>query len=87
MLDGRAGPGGVTLHLGLSRSPVVHPDQMLRWIDMEKNAGGKGGEARLEDEWGGLGFASGMSEEQREYVESLQSLNTLLYGPRPTPTT
>jgi hypothetical protein len=32
MLDERVGPGGETLHVGLSRPPVVHPNQMWQWV-------------------------------------------------------
>jgi hypothetical protein len=43
MLDGRVGPGGKTLHVGLLRPPAVHANQMWRWVyhveDMEKNDG------------------------------------------------
>jgi hypothetical protein len=28
MLDGRVGPGGETLQVGLSRAPAVHPNRM-----------------------------------------------------------
>ena len=63
MLDGRLGPGGETLYVGLSRLPVVDLNQMWGWIrkvgDMEKSGGGEGGDACLEDEWGGLGFGTG----------------------------
>ena len=68
MLDGRVGPGGETLHVGLSRPPAVHPNQMWLWVheveEMEKSGGDKGGEACLEDGWEGLGFGTG-KEEQR----------------------
>jgi hypothetical protein len=55
MLDGRVGPSGETLHVGLSRPPAVHPNQMWRWVygvegDMEKSGDGEEGEACLEDE-------------------------------------
>ena len=61
MLDGRVGPGGETLHVGLSRPPAVHLNQMWWWVykveDMEKSSGGgEEGEACLEDEWEGLGL-------------------------------
>src|SRR6266567_7754294 len=62
MLDGRVGPGGKTLHVGLSRPLAVHPIQMWRWVDkvdeIEKSGGGEG-EGCLEDEWGGLKFGFG----------------------------
>jgi hypothetical protein len=67
MLDGRVGPGGETLHLRLSRLPVVHPNQMWMWVhkveEMEKRGGGEGGEACLESEWEGLGFGTGEEEQ------------------------
>jgi hypothetical protein len=57
MPDGRLGPGGEMLHVGLSRPPAVHITQVWQWVydveDMEKSGGGQGGEARLEDELGG----------------------------------
>jgi len=34
--------------------------------DMEKNGGGEGGEACLEDEWGGFGFGFGTGEEGQD---------------------
>ena len=72
MLDGRVGPGGETLHVGLSRPSVVHPNQLWRWAyeveDMEKRGGGEG-EACLEDAWGGLGFGTGEEEQDTEDVE------------------
>jgi hypothetical protein len=40
---------------------------MWQWIheveNMEKSGGGEGGEACLEDEWGGLGFGTGEEEQ------------------------
>jgi hypothetical protein len=37
ILDGRVGPSGEMLHVGLSRSPAVHPNQMRRWVyDVEE---------------------------------------------------
>lgn len=70
MLNGRAEPGGETLHLELSRPPAVHPNQMWRWVyeveDMEKSGGGEGGEASLEDEWGRFGFGFGNGKEEQD---------------------
>ena len=67
MLDGRVGPGGETLHVGLSRAPAVHPNQMWGWAynvqDMANSGSGEGGERCLEDEWGGLGFRTGKEGE------------------------
>ncbi|KAF8492388.1 hypothetical protein F5888DRAFT_1858903 [Russula emetica] len=67
MLDGRVEPDSETLHVGLSRPPAEHSNQMRRWIyeaeDMEKSGGGEGREACLEDGWGGLGFGSGEEEQ------------------------
>jgi hypothetical protein len=67
---------GETLHVGLSRLPVVHPSQMWRWVravkDMEDSGCGEGEEACFEDEWGGFGFGTGEEEqydETDEYVD------------------
>jgi hypothetical protein len=72
MLDRPVRPGGETLHMGLSRAPAVHPNEMWRWVyeveDVEKSGGGEG-EACLEDEWGGLGFVTGEVEEDTQGVE------------------
>jgi hypothetical protein len=69
MTDGRVGPGGETSRVGLSRPLAVHPNQMWRGVydvkDMEESGGGRGGEACLEDEWGGLVFGFGAGEEER----------------------
>ena len=55
------GPGGETLQVGLSRPPVVHSNQMWRWIheveDMEKSGGGEERRAsRMSGEGLGLGL-------------------------------
>ena len=75
MLDGRVGPGGETLHAGLTRPSMVHANQMWRWIhaveDMEKRASGEG-EAFLEDEWGGLGFRFGTGEEEQGDTQGVE---------------
>lgn len=68
MLDGRVGPGGENLRVGLSRPLAVYLNQMRGWIhemeDMEKTGGGEGeeGEAssRMSGEGlGGLGLGLG----------------------------
>lgn len=64
MLHGRVGLRGETLHVGLTRLPVVGLQQMWRWrhevIQHKENSrGGEGGEACLESQWGGLGFGTG----------------------------
>ena len=76
MLDGRVGPSGETLQVGLSRAPVVHPNRMWGWADKVQDMansgsgeGGLGGEGCLEDEWGGLGFGTGKEEEDGQGVE------------------
>ena len=68
MLDGRAGPGGETLQVGLTRSPAVHPNRLWRWAyaveeDGGGGSGGGGGGAYFEDEWAGLGFGTGREEQ------------------------
>jgi hypothetical protein len=72
MLDGRAGPGGETLHVGLSRLPAVHTDRRWRWTyevqEKEKGGGVKEGEEDFEDEWEGLGFGTGREEEGAQGV-------------------
>jgi hypothetical protein len=65
-LDGRAGPGGETLHVGLSRLPPVHTNR-LWWayeVQEDKGSGEKEGEKEtyFEDEWAGLGFRRGGEE-------------------------
>lgn len=75
-LDGRVGPGGETLRVGLSRPPVVHPNQMWRWVykvedtEISGGAGGGKGEACLEDGWEGLGFGTG--EEERDDTQGVE---------------
>ena len=39
--------------------------------DAQKSGGDKGGEACLEDEWGGLGFGFGMGEEEQDDILSV----------------
>ncbi len=74
MLDGRVGPGGETLQVGLSRAPVVHPNRMWGWVykveDMANSGSGEGGEGCLEDSWGGLGFGTGKEEEDLNRMET-----------------
>ena len=64
MLNGRAGPGGETLQVGLTRLPAVHPNRLWRWAyeAEEEGWGGGGGGAHFEDEWAGLGFGTGREE-------------------------
>ena len=44
-LQGRVGPSGETLYVGLSHPPAVHLNQTRRWVydveDMEKSGGGR----------------------------------------------
>ena len=41
VLHGRAGPGRETLHLGLTRLPVVHPNLLWRWVyEMQERESG-----------------------------------------------
>ncbi|KAH9970270.1 hypothetical protein BJV74DRAFT_867387 [Russula compacta] len=74
-LDGRAGPGGETLYVSLSRHPAVHTNQLWQWANAEE----EGKEAHVEDEWGGLGFGTGGEEQQPEGVVSGLSSGS---GPR-----
>jgi hypothetical protein len=52
MLDGRAGPGGETLHVGLLRLPAMHPDRLWwrAYTEQEQYKGGGDG-----DKWEGSG--------------------------------
>ena len=73
MLEGRAGPGGETLNVGLSRLPAVHTDRRWEWAydEQEKEKSGEeeeGEEAGLEDEWEGLGFGTGKEENDAQSV-------------------
>ena len=74
MLDGRVGPAGETLNVGLSRLPAVHTDLRWEWSyeSEEKERRGEeeeegGGEAAdYEEEWEGLGFGTGREEGAQE---------------------
>jgi hypothetical protein len=59
MLDGRVGPGGETLHVGLSRLPAVHPNRLWQWADGEEQ-----GAYSEEDGRRVLGLGTG--EEERD---------------------
>jgi hypothetical protein len=61
-LDGRAGPSGETLHVGLLRLPPVHTNRLWWWayeVQEDKGSGEKEEEAYFEGEWAGLGFRRG----------------------------
>jgi hypothetical protein len=51
MLDGRVGPGGETLHVGLLRLPAVHLNRLWWWAYkvQEQYKGGGGGEMISEE--------------------------------------
>ena len=74
MLDGRLGPAGETLNVGLSRLPAVHTDLRWEWSYEveekerrgEEEEGGGGGEADYEEGWEGLGFGTGREEGAQE---------------------
>ncbi len=70
MLDGRVGPGGEVMRMGLSRPPLVHLARMWQWAYKVQDMGG--GEACLEDEWEGLGFGTG-KEEQDDNTQDVRS--------------
>jgi hypothetical protein len=84
MLDGRAGPGGETLHVGLSRLPAVHSNRLWRWAqereEDEENGGGgleeeEGEEESFfeeDDEWGGLGFGTGEEGQNADDEERME---------------
>jgi hypothetical protein len=63
MLDGRAGPGGETLHVGLLRLPAVHPNrgggEHVRCRSSIRDDSGEmiSEEECLDDKWEGLGLA------------------------------
>lgn len=68
VLHGRAGPGRETLHLGLTRLPVVHPNLLWRWVhEMRERESGIGEkreeEAYIEVKWAGPGFGTGGQEQ------------------------
>src|SRR5258708_33007281 len=68
MLDGRAGPGGERLHVGLSRLPAVHPNRLWREAfegGGEGEGGGGGGEGELWGGWAGVGCGTGGGKQLR----------------------
>ena len=71
VLDGRAGPGGEKLQVGLARLPAVHPNRLWRWAYevQERERKGEGGEETyFKEEWAGLGFGPGWEEQGAEDV-------------------
>ena len=69
ILDGRAGPGGEMVQVGLTRAPVVHPNWLWRWAyEVEKETDvlvrRKQEEKRtLRVSWRGFGFGTGKEEQ------------------------
>jgi hypothetical protein len=75
-LDGRAGPGSETVQVGLTRSPVVHPNWLWRWAyEVEKERDVLVRRRRQEEKrtlrmsWRGFGFGTGKEEQENRVLK------------------